>query len=166
MQWVAARSVYVHFPLCRVRCSYCAFNVTTSNNPSWRNGFAQNIAASFAQRQPSSAAPLDTLYFGGGTPSLATPGELQAMLEGFPRDGGTETTVELNPTLARNGVSLEELRGLGVTRLSVGLQSLDDGVLKKMLREHSAQTGLAAVEAAVAVFGRERWERNHDASGG
>ncbi len=64
--------------------------------------------------------------------------------------------MELNPTLSKNGVSLEELRNLGVTRLSVGLQSLDDGVLKKMLREHSAQTGLAAVEAAAAVFGRER----------
>ncbi len=156
MKWAAARSVYVHFPLCRVRCSYCAFNVTTSNNPAWRSGFAQNIAASFAQLQPAPAAALDTLYFGGGTPSLATCAELAAMLECFPRDAATETTVELNPTLSKNGVSLEELRNLGVTRLSVGLQSLDDGVLKKMLREHSAQTGLAAVEAAAAVFGRER----------
>jgi coproporphyrinogen III oxidase-like Fe-S oxidoreductase len=156
MKWGVAKSVYVHFPLCRVRCSYCAFNVTTSNNPAWRNGFAHNVASSYAQLQPAPAVPLDTLYFGGGTPSLATPDELQTMLDCFARDSATETTVELNPTLSKNGVTPEELRGMGVTRLSVGLQSLDDGVLKKMLREHTAQTGLAAVEAAAAVFGKER----------
>ncbi len=156
MNWAAVRHAYVHFPLCRIRCSYCAFNVTTSNNPAWRNGFAENVAASFRAQQPASAAPLHTLYFGGGTPSLATAAELRAMTECFPRDADTEVTLELNPTLSKNAVTLEELRGLGVTRLSVGLQSMDDGVLKKMLREHSAQTGLAAVEAAATVFGKER----------
>ncbi len=146
----------MHFPLCRIKCSYCAFNVTTANDPAWRSGFAASLASSFAAQQPQPAAPLCTVYCGGGTPSLATPDELRDTLACFARDEYTEVTLEVNPTLAKNGTSLEQLRDLGVTRVSLGVQSLDEGVLKKMLREHSAPQGLAAAEAAAKVFGKER----------
>jgi oxygen-independent coproporphyrinogen-3 oxidase len=64
-----------------------------------------------------------------------------------------EVTVEVNPTLDKNGVSLSELCELGATRLSLGVQSLDDRVLKHMLREHSGRAGLAALEQAALRMG-------------
>lgn len=127
--WVAARHLYVHFPLCRIKCSYCAFNVTTSDDPRWRSGFSKGILSSLALQQPQEAS-FDTVYFGGGTPSLASRRELLEILESVPRSDDAEMTVEVNPTLSKNGVSIAELRDLGFTRLSLGLQSLDDKALK------------------------------------
>ena len=67
-----------------------------------------------------------------------------------------EVTVEVNPTLSKNGVSLEELQEIGFSRISLGLQSLDDVALKHMLREHTAKGGLEALERTARVFRPER----------
>ncbi len=98
----------------------------------------------------------ETVYFGGGTPSLATAAELVAVLEAVPRADDAEVTVEVNPTLSKNCVSLVELREIGANRVSIGIQSLDDQVLKKMLREHSSGIGLAALEEAATVMSQSR----------
>jgi oxygen-independent coproporphyrinogen-3 oxidase len=94
---------------------------------------------------------LDTVFLGGGTPSLAAPGEVEALLDGLRRaigiEEGAEITIECNP----ESVTVDRLRGYreaGVTRMSFGVQSLDDGLLRALDRAHSAADARRAVEAA------------------
>jgi coproporphyrinogen III oxidase-like Fe-S oxidoreductase len=89
LSFSGATSLYIHFPLCRIKCSYCAFNITTSNDRlGWRNAFVENVVKSFRAQQPH-PVPLSTVFFGGGTPSLATREELSSILRSLPlAEGG------------------------------------------------------------------------------
>ncbi len=101
--------------------------------------------------QSAERSPADTLYFGGGTPSLVTPARLawiaQAARERFHLALGAEITLEANPR-DLDVTGYRDLRDLGVNRLSLGVQSLEDGVLKEMGRHHSAADARRAVEDA------------------
>lgn len=141
--------VYVHIPYCPAVCPYCDFNVAVRKRPPW-DQLAQAIANELTQRLPDFSGSLRTLYFGGGTPSLAPP-EVIARIIAHVRDSipgePLEITLEANPgTVTR--ASLEGYRRAGVTRVSLGWQSTHDRLLATLGRTHDAA---ASREAAIAV---------------
>jgi len=139
---------YVHVPFCVARCGYCDFNTYTSDelNGDLRSGFDQflikEIEASAEVIQDSGypARELSTIFFGGGTPSLFTAGQfgnvLTALQERFGIAADAEVTTEANPE-STSAKWLSELRGRGVNRLSMGVQSFDEEVLAVLERGHS-----------------------------
>jgi oxygen-independent coproporphyrinogen-3 oxidase len=154
--------VYVHIPFCERVCPYCDFAVIAApelpadQETRYVDGLLRELAArSSVYRDPSGTGRrLASVYFGGGTPALLTGASLGRIVEAirlaFPADGRVETTLEVNPsTLERS--RLPEFRALGVNRVSVGVQSFDDAVLKRLGRAHrveEADQTLAACRAA------------------
>ena len=148
--------LYVHWPYCSKICPYCDFNVYAAKARSAEpllKAISDDIRI-HRPRMPEHGA-LDTVYFGGGTPSLLKPGEVAGLLataeEVFGIKPGAEITLEANP----NDVLRADLRGLkaaGVTRLSIGVQSLRDNALAFLGRDHDAVSARAAVERALHIF--------------
>ncbi len=150
---------YIHVPFCVARCGYCDFNTYTSDelNGDLRSGFDQylikEIEASEAVLRDSgySQRELSTVFFGGGTPSLFTAGQfgnvLAALQERFGIAADAEVTTEANPE-STSVQWLSDLRGQGVNRLSMGVQSFDDGVLSVLERGHSKDHVGPLVKAA------------------
>jgi len=146
--------VYVHVPFCTRRCEYCSFNTAPIDD---RDVVSRFLAALGREIELLGGAPwargvtVETVFFGGGTPSLLAASEMEAVLEGLRRAfavaPGAEITVECNP----ESVTREKLGGYrhaGVNRVSLGVQSLDDAVLASIGRLHSAAEAKAAFEAA------------------
>jgi oxygen-independent coproporphyrinogen-3 oxidase len=148
--WLGA---YLHAPFCVRRCDYCAFN-TAPWDPA---AMARWVAAVLAEIDLAGevawapAARLDSVFVGGGTPSLLPPEDLAAILERLGRRfrpaTDVEVTVECNPESVTRD-KLAAYRAAGVTRLSLGVQALDDAVLKRMGRLHGARGARAAFGAA------------------
>ena len=143
---VAPEGLYVHVPFCVSVCPYCDFVVyggADARGP--RNRVAELVEALHAEldlratRRPS--APLASVYLGGGTPSLLAPTEIAGLLEHVDRSLGigaaTEVTIEVNPGRDDRG-DLAGFRAAGVTRASIGAQSLDDRLLRRLGRRHAA----------------------------
>jgi oxygen-independent coproporphyrinogen-3 oxidase len=132
--------VYVHVPFCRKRCPYCAF-VLVESDGSLHARFVDRICGQVGR------VPCRTLYFGGGTPSLLSAAELGRMIEAV---GGRpeEISVECNP----EGLRLDGLRQEGVTRITLGIQALDDGLLRCLGREHDAEGARRAWREASRAF--------------
>ena len=148
--------VYVHFPYCTHRCPYCDFAVTTEAVPGERR-YARAVLAELALRAPGfDGLSPESVYLGGGTPSLWDPDEVAEVLEAlrarFPFRAGAETTIEVNPESCDRG-RLRALRAAGVNRVSVGVQSFDPGVLAKLGRRHDPQAAEAAIRAAADEVG-------------
>lgn len=149
------RHLYVHVPFCARRCSYCDFAIAVrSRIPS--DDYVGAIGHELAARYPEGRDSwrLDTLYFGGGTPSKLGADGVARLLDEVRRYASlapdAEVTLEANP----EDVSPEAARAwqrAGVNRLSLGAQSFDDGVLQWMHRTHSADAVRSAVEAARAA---------------
>ena len=131
--------IYIHIPFCRSRCSYCDFATGL-----YESGLAERYVSALLQEIRSSAqagAHIDTIYFGGGTPSLLDPTQLNrvlhALTERFDVNPGSEITLEINP----GSIAVEKLRafrGLGINRASFGAQTFDDRELAKLGRSHTA----------------------------
>ena len=147
----AAHHLYVHVPFCRLVCAYCDF-VTVG-------GRAQDIprySAALAREMKARSAPgeLRTIYFGGGTPSVLSAetvaGLVAAARDRWRHEAIEEVTLEANPS-RREAPDWEALRAAGVTRLSLGVQSLRDDDLVTLARGHSAAEGRAAFVAARAA---------------
>ncbi|HJA05479.1 MAG TPA: radical SAM family heme chaperone HemW [Candidatus Microbacterium stercoravium] len=153
--------VYLHVPFCRVRCGYCDFNTYTA--PELRGARQDQYADTLlreidlatgvlAAAGPARAA--QTVFFGGGTPTLLPAGDLARMLGGV-RDGfglapNAEVTVEANPDTVTPAV-VDELAAAGVTRMSIGMQSSVPHVLAALDRTHTPSNVGTAVEAARAA---------------
>jgi len=149
--------LYLHIPFCKQACHYCDFHFSTSLG--LKNQFVDALLAEMALRQnylPGPAAPLETIYFGGGTPSLLTGAELNRIFEAihahFPVAPRAEITLEANPD-DLSPAKLAELAASPVNRLSIGLQSFHEPHLRLMNRAHSAvESGQAVREAQAAGF--------------
>lgn len=135
--------IYIHIPFCRARCSYCDFATGTYSGPlaeRYVRALAQEIKAFPALENEAREA--DTIYFGGGTPSLLSPAQLETILEAveerFLIKGDAEVTMEMNPGTLTPEI-LREFRGLGITRASFGAQSFDDRELSQLGRTHTAE---------------------------
>jgi oxygen-independent coproporphyrinogen-3 oxidase len=134
--------LYVHVPFCAAKCAYCHFYseiLTEEGLEIWRKGLEKEAAAA-----PLPGVPIDTLYLGGGTPSLLGPDDVRRVRElaesRFPAEIA-EFTLEANPASDR-ACFLRGWRGAGVNRLSVGVQSFDDEVLRTLGRPYSAGQAL------------------------
>ncbi|MDX2284789.1 MAG: radical SAM family heme chaperone HemW [Bacteroidia bacterium] len=141
--------LYFHIPFCRKACTYCDFHFSTSLRR--RHEMTEALDAELRLRSSELAGPLSTCYFGGGTPSLLPPGDLARLLDAarsiwtFAPD--TEYTLEANPD-DLNPDALRALRGIGFTRLSIGIQSFSDADLRWMNRSHDARQALACIPLA------------------
>ncbi len=146
--------VYVHVPFCTRRCEYCSFNTAPMAD---RAGVTRYVAAVRREIELVSEAPwarglgVATVFFGGGTPSLLEPGELATIVDALRAalalDADAEVTVECNPESVTRG-KLADYRSAGVTRISLGVQSLDDAVLAAIGRLHTAAEARRAFDAA------------------
>lgn len=144
--------IYIHVPFCLRKCPYCAFysiSYSESLKDSYVSAIAQNI-----RKYSELALPCDTVYFGGGTPSLLTPQDIHTIMEAisqsFNLSPTSEVTMEANPS----SVTPESLFGYyraGVNRLSFGVQSLNDNELQALGRLHDSKTALKAVDMARGV---------------
>ena len=145
--------VYVHVPFCAARCGYCAF-VTTVGKIDLAPAYVDAVITELGRaRKDGSLRSPTTVFIGGGTPSLLPAGCLERLLEAIAPLPGAEVTVEANPESASAGFLAEAKRG-GVTRISLGAQSLVPAVLADLDREHTTGTVGRAV-AAVAEAGFE-----------
>lgn len=148
----ARPGAYVHVPYCAHRCSYCSFVAVTGRET--ERAYFDAVAREARARAGEVAGPLDTVYFGGGTPSFVAPSSLgralDALREAFGVETGAEVTAEANPD-DLDEARLAELAGLGVNRLSVGVQSLRDEELRPLERHHDAREAVRAVRRAVGL---------------
>lgn len=143
----SAHSLYIHIPFCLHRCGYCDFN-TFAGKLQLRPAYVaalENEILSLQQRfvlDKNTEPALQTIYFGGGTPSLLEAEELGRILNRI-KDvwriaEGAEITLEMNPGTFRAGY-FNEILALGINRLSIGLQSLDDDLLRRLDRVHNRE---------------------------
>jgi oxygen-independent coproporphyrinogen-3 oxidase len=145
--------VYVHFPWCLAKCPYCDFVSYVAPAPPDHAAYADAVIRELAARAPlAGERRMATVFFGGGTPSLWEPRELGRVLSAVRTAlvcaPDLEVTVECNPT------SLDEdraraLADVGVNRLSIGVQSLDDARLRFLGRLHDSRGAIAAVRGAI-----------------
>jgi putative oxygen-independent coproporphyrinogen III oxidase len=135
---------YVHIPFCASRCDYCAF-ATWTDRHHLAAPYLAAVAAEIDRAVAAGMGPVDSIFVGGGTPSLVPADDLVAVLERIPRAAGAEVTVEANPDAVSAG-SLRTYAEGGVTRMSFGVQSMRAHVLSALGRTHDP----ANVERAVA----------------
>jgi oxygen-independent coproporphyrinogen III oxidase len=142
--------VYLHIPFCRARCSYCDFNTYINMEPLYAP-YARALEADIRRQDAASRPTPNTIFIGGGTPSLLQPEEIGALIhacrETFAMPEQFETTAECNPGTV-TGEYLSALRAHGVNRLSFGAQSADPDELKLLGREHGFADVTRAVQAA------------------
>jgi oxygen-independent coproporphyrinogen III oxidase len=144
-------AIYVHVPFCATKCSYCDFNTYASIE-----GLMEPYAAAlrteleFWSRELGSPA-VSTVFFGGGTPSYLRGGQIASLMgaigDGFELDPSAEVTAEANPD-DLTADKLAEFAAAGFNRLSIGVQSLDDGLLQTLGRRHDAAEAERAVRRA------------------
>lgn len=145
--------IYLHIPFCKSRCYYCDFYSCTSlaKKPRLLEALEWELTLG---RDFLGSAPLRSVYFGGGTPSLCSPGQIGTLLDRVGTLWDTshieEVTLEANPD-DLTPAYLEGLRAAGVGRLSLGIQSFRDGDLRWMHRRHTASAAVHAVRAARAA---------------
>ncbi|MBO0750374.1 MAG: coproporphyrinogen III oxidase [Porphyrobacter sp.] len=152
-----AQALYIHWPFCLAKCPYCDFNSHVRERvdvETWREALLADMRY---EAQAAGGEPLQSIFFGGGTPSLMPPALVAALLGeaeklwGFAPD--IEITLEANPSSVEAG-KFADLAAAGVNRVSLGLQALDDATLRFLGRLHDAGEGLRALETAQAVFAR------------
>ena len=142
--------IYVHVPFCRSKCQYCDFYSLTAKDDRLMDGYLNAMLAHI--RETGALAPayrVDTIYFGGGTPSffgaegLAT--LLSAIRRNFDVDYNAEITFEANPDSVSDTL-LKRLKAEGFNRVSLGIQCADDEILKKIGRPHNYEQAVSAVQ--------------------
>jgi len=136
-----ARHLYVHLPFCAHRCGYCDF-VTVTGHEGEHSGYVDALLAELALERALLADEVDTVFLGGGTPTVTEPAALARLLTGLPR--AAETTVEANPETVTPGLAAL-LREHGVNRVSLGAQSFQPHLLETLERRARPEDVRAAV---------------------
>lgn len=147
------RSAYLHIPFCVQKCAYCDF-LSVASTPLIRQAYVETLIHEMrrqfvedTERRP----PLRTIYLGGGTPGILTPRQVESLLHTLEHlwgiEEGAECTLETNPGL-QNTDSFRAFAAAGINRLSMGAQALQDSLLKRLGRIHSAHDWIRATEAA------------------
>ena len=153
-----ARSLYIHWPFCLAKCPYCDFNSHVrerTDMAAWEAALLADMRAEFFAT--SNQEPLVSIFFGGGTPSLMPPALVASLLRegenlwGFAPD--IEITLEGNPSSVE-AANYADLARAGINRVSLGVQSLRDDVLKFLGRLHGVEEALKATETAQKLFER------------
>lgn len=149
--------LYLHWPFCASKCPYCDFNshvAAAVDQGRWARAYVSEIRRVAAETGPR---VLDTVFFGGGTPSLMAPETVAAVMEAvraaWPMANDAEITLEANPGSVEAG-RFRGYRDAGVTRVSMGVQALNDADLRRLGRMHSVAEARAAFDVARGVFDR------------
>ena len=169
--------IYLHIPFCKQACHYCDFYFST--NTEIRQDLVRAMGAEISlQKNYLQGETLQTIYFGGGTPSILKAEELQFLLETIFKNHAVSSEAELTLEANPDDLSIEKLsalRRIGFNRLSIGVQSFDDQILKYLNRSHASLSAIQSVENAhkagfenisidliYAIPGSscEAWERN------
>lgn len=152
-----ARALYIHWPFCLAKCPYCDFNSHVRDrvdHATWQAGLLADMRH---EHELAGGEPLESIFFGGGTPSLMPPALVARLLEEAERlwgfTPGIEITLEGNPSSVE-AANYAALASVGVNRVSLGLQALDNETLRFLGRLHDASEGLAALDVAQANFDR------------
>lgn len=146
--WSVPRAVYLHIPFCRTKCLYCDFN-TYAGKERLTGDYVAALVDELRQRAPEAGGQtIRTVYFGGGTPSVLTLTQVRRIIGALRRhytvDPAAEITFEANPGTFGTAY-MAALVESGITRVSLGVQSLDDETLRRLARTHNAQTAIDAV---------------------
>jgi len=152
-----ARALYIHWPFCARKCPYCDFNSHVRANveqEQWRDALLSDLAFEAGQ---AGGGELESIFFGGGTPSLMPPATVAALIDAAAQRWSFAENIEI--TLEANPSSVEsarfvDLASAGVNRVSLGLQALDDAALRDLGRLHDVAEGLAALTVAQRHFAR------------
>jgi len=144
--------IYIHIPFCKRKCHYCNFYslANQKNKAEFHQALLKEIAL---QKDYLQAEKIETIYFGGGTPSLLSAKEIDEIINQihkyFKLDSRAEIDLEANPDDINSEI-LSDYRKLGINRLSIGTQSFDNEILKKLNRIHTAQQAIEAVHLVQA----------------
>lgn len=139
--------IYIHIPFCKKKCFYCDFTAF-QNLESWIDSYFENLKKEIILYQKNMNVEVDSIYIGGGTPTYVDYHyiiELVEILKNFDLSNLKEFTIEANP----NSLTLEKLKAykkLGINRISLGVQSFDDKVLKNIGRDHNKEIVLKDIE--------------------
>lgn len=144
------RNLYVHFPFCRGKCTYCALHSRAGVSPSTREAYVRRLAAAVERLAAEGTGPFETVYFGGGTPTLCDLGPLLKVLRPLLAPG-VEFTVEAHPLDVTDDL-MARLADGGVNRLSMGVESLENAVLAEMRRGYDWATAARAFACAARRF--------------
>ena len=149
--------LYIHWPFCAAKCPYCDFNSHVSNNIDNNQWLRQYLSELTRAASETQGRVLNSIFFGGGTPSLMAPELVHAILDHvrtlWPQSNDIECTLEANP----GSVEAGRFRGYadaGVNRISMGIQALNDPDLKRLGRIHSVSEAKAAFDTARQIFDR------------
>ena len=151
----SAAGLYIHVPFCRRKCLYCDFCSYPDRDKATFARYADRVCRELADRAAALAGKeIDTVYFGGGTPTLLSPAHFSRLLDTvrahYTLAPDAEITTECNPATV-DARALSELRSLGMNRLSIGMQSADDRELQALGRIHTAAQAAETVRAARAA---------------
>ena len=145
--------IYFHYPFCSQACNYCNFHFSTQTK--YRQQMQQAMKSELHLRKSELKTPIESIYFGGGSPSLLPASFFHKVIKSvndcFKLGNDIEITLEANP----NDLTLQNLKDLkksGVNRISIGVQSFHDYELKMMNRIHNSNQGLKAIEWTSKVF--------------
>jgi len=140
--------IYIHIPFCLHKCDYCDFYSVPVTNLSLLEDYTCSVINELKIRKTEIGNSFTTIYFGGGTPSLLNPGQidriLTAVFANYQSQGEPEISMEMNPATV-NLKKLQDLRAAGVNRMSIGVQSFSDMELKQMGRIHSGSEASEAL---------------------
>lgn len=149
--------LYLHWPFCQAKCPYCDFNSHVSANidqARWQAAYLSELDRAAAETKNR---VLETVFFGGGTPSLMDPSLVNAIIErirqNWPMVNDPEISLEANPTSVEAG-RFAGYRDAGVNRISMGIQALNDTDLRRLGRMHSVKDARAAFDTARNLFDR------------
>jgi oxygen-independent coproporphyrinogen-3 oxidase len=144
-------SIYIHIPFCKRKCDYCHFYVIPDNEDHkvlLLKGLEIEIGNNL---QKLHGTNIVSIYFGGGTPALFGPDRIEQILMRIPNIAkDCEITLEANPENITREM-MEAYRKVGINRVSIGVQSLDEALLRTLSREHSAKKAVAAIESTYAA---------------
>jgi oxygen-independent coproporphyrinogen-3 oxidase len=141
--------VYLHIPFCAARCDYCAF-ATWADRHHLTARYLTALRREAREAVEAGMGPVTTVFVGGGTPSMVPPGDLMAVIAELPLVEGAEVTIECNPDTV-TGELLDRYRAGGVTRVSLGVQSMVPHVLEALGRSHHPDNVTRAVALVRAV---------------
>lgn len=137
------KNAYIHIPFCKSKCNYCSF--ISSNKLTLKDAYIEALILQIKSSYKGEA--LNTLYFGGGTPSTLTINDFEKIISLFNIDKNTEITAEINPEGIEKAY-LKGLKDLGINRISIGSQTFDDEILTLIGRRHNSMQVENAVKLA------------------
>jgi putative oxygen-independent coproporphyrinogen III oxidase len=146
--------IYVHVPWCRARCPYCAFNIAVDSRPPVKR-WQREILSAWEHVAPAFEGPAVSLFFGGGTPSLLDPSVVGELIQALPLASGAEVTLEANPGTV-DAQKLAQFLAVGVNRVSLGVQSFQTPIARRLGRGHTIKQALELMNV-VADLGFGSW---------